>query len=123
MSVVSWSFFVLILSRSDFNYKINTLLKGCDYARLRAEGSRTPADAEVNVEVVPLGEDGDDQQAVQIQTLHQQPVVVGQYAVLHHHHCNPAADRRLKPTCCFWVTESFQLNFNLPPPFRFICIV
>ncbi len=52
------------------------LLKGCNSASL------TPADAEVNVEVVPLGEDGDDQQAVQIQTLHQQPVVVGHDTVL-----------------------------------------
>ncbi len=83
----------------------------------------TPADTLVDAEVIPLRQDCDDQKAVQVDALHQQPVVVGQYAVLHHHHCNPAADRRLKCTRCFWVIESFRLSFNLPPPFRFICTV
>lgn len=46
----------------------------------------TPADGQINEEVLPLAEHGDDQQAVQVDALHQQPVVVGHHAVLHHHH-------------------------------------
>lgn len=46
----------------------------------------TPANGHVNVEVLFLAEHGNDQQAVQVDALHQQPVVVGHYAVLHHHH-------------------------------------
>jgi len=55
----------------------------------------TPADAQVNVEVVPLGEHGDDQQVLQVDPLHQQPIAVGQDAVLHHHHGNTARHRGL----------------------------
>ena len=46
----------------------------------------TPANGQINVEVLPLAEHGDDQQTVQVDALHQQPVVVGHHAVLHHHH-------------------------------------
>lgn len=104
MSVVLWPFFEVILSRSeaDFNYKKNTLgarrHKSCSQD-VTVKDSHTPADAEVNVEVVLLGEDGDDQQAVQIQALHQQPVVVGHHAVLHHHHGNTATSHRLRNGC------------------------
>lgn len=69
-------------------------IEGCNY-----DGSHTPADAEVNVEVVPLGEDGDDQKTVQIQALHQQPAVVGHHAVLHHHHGNTTASHSLRNAC------------------------
>lgn len=92
-------------------------------SRRKSSEPLTPADTLVDAEVIPLRQDCDDQKAVQVDALHQEPVVVGQYAVLHHHHCNPAADRCLKCTRCFWVTESFRLSFNLPPPFRFICTV
>ena len=50
----------------------------------------TPANGQVNVEVLPLAEHGDDQQAVQVDALHQQPIVVGHHAVLHHHHGSTA---------------------------------
>lgn len=46
----------------------------------------TPANGQVNVEILPLAEHGDDQQAVQVDALHQQPIVVGHHTVLHHHH-------------------------------------
>lgn len=92
-------------------------------SRRKSSEPLTPADTLVDAEVIPLCQDCDDQKAVQVDALHQQPVVVGQYAVLHHHHCNPTADRRLKRTRCVWITESFRLNFNLLPPFRFIFTV
>lgn len=47
---------------------------------------RTPSDAQIYIKVIPLGEDGDDQETVQIQALHQQPIVICHDAVLHHHH-------------------------------------
>lgn len=46
----------------------------------------TPTDGQVYVEILPLTEHRDDQQAVQVDALNQQPIVVGHYAVLHHHH-------------------------------------
>lgn len=55
----------------------------------------TPADRQVKVEVLLLAEHGDDQQAVQVDALHQQPVVVGHHAVLHHHHGAAAPRHRL----------------------------
>lgn len=54
------------------------------------KGHLTPADGQVTVEVLPLTEDGDDQQAVQVDALHQQPVVVSHDTVLHHHHGSTA---------------------------------
>lgn len=54
----------------------------------------TPANSEVNIEVL-LAEHGDDQQAVQIDALHQQPIVVGHHAVLHHHHGTTAPNHSL----------------------------
>lgn len=59
-------------------------------------GQLTPADAQVDFEVVPLGEHGDDQQVVEVDAFHQQPVAVGHDAVLHHHHGDAAAHRRLQ---------------------------
>ena len=59
-------------------------------------GWLTPADAQVDLEVVPLGEHGDDQQVVEVDALHQQPVAVGHDAVLHHHHGDAAADSSLR---------------------------
>lgn len=56
----------------------------------------TPANAQVDAEVISLCQDCDDQKAVEVDALHQQPVAVSKYAVLHHHHSNSAADRRLK---------------------------
>lgn len=55
----------------------------------------TPADSQVNVEVLLLAEHGDDQQAVQVDALHQQPIVVGHHAVLHHHHGTAAPHHSL----------------------------
>lgn len=58
-------------------------------------GSLTPADAQVDAEVVPLGQHRDCQQVVQVYPLHQQPVAVCYDAILHHHYSNPAAHIRL----------------------------
>lgn len=48
--------------------------------------SLTPADGHVNGEVLLLTEHSDDQQAVQVDAFHQQPIVIGHHTVLHHHH-------------------------------------
>lgn len=48
----------------------------------------TPANTQVDFEVVPLGEDSDDQEVVEVDAFHQKPVAVGHDAVLHHHHCH-----------------------------------
>lgn len=56
----------------------------------------TPADAQVDFEVVPLREHGDHQEVVEVDALHQQPVAVGHDAVLHHHHGDAATNRRLR---------------------------
>lgn len=65
-------------------------------SRRKSSEPLTPANTLVDAKVIPLRQDCDNQKAVQVDALHEQPVVVRQYAVLHHHHCNPAADRRLK---------------------------
>lgn len=56
----------------------------------------TPADTQVDFEVVPLREDGDDQEVVEVNAFHQQPVAVGHDAVLHHHHGDAAANGHLE---------------------------
>lgn len=56
----------------------------------------TPTDGQVNVEVFLLAENSDDEEAVQIDAFHQQPVVVGDHAVLHHHHGASAPHHGLK---------------------------
>lgn len=56
----------------------------------------TPADAQVDFEVVSLGEHGDDQEVVEVDAFHQQPVAVGHDTVLHHHEGDAAADHRLQ---------------------------
>lgn len=55
----------------------------------------TPADTQVDAEVVPLSQHGDCQKVVQVYSLHQQPVAVRYDTVLHHHYSNPAANIRL----------------------------
>lgn len=56
----------------------------------------TPADAQVDFEVVPLSKHGDDQEVVEVDAFHQQPVAIGHDAVLHHHHGNATANGRLQ---------------------------
>lgn len=70
----------------------------------------TPADGHVEVEVLPLTKDSDDQQAVQVDALHQQPVVVGHHTVLHHHHGATA------PRHCLagWTDGRLQNNRSEP---------
>ncbi len=59
-------------------------------------GQLTPANAQVHFEVVPLCKHSDDQEVVEVDAFHQQPVAVGHDAVLHHHHGDAAANRRLQ---------------------------
>ncbi len=80
-------------------------------SRCKSSEPLTPAYTQVDAKVISLRQDCGNQKAVQVDALHQQPVVVGQYAVLHHHHCNPAADRRLKRTCCFRINEKLSAKF------------
>lgn len=56
----------------------------------------TPADAQVDFEVVPLRKHSDDQEVVEVDAFHQQPVAVGHDAVLHHHHGDATVNRCLK---------------------------
>ena len=55
----------------------------------------TPADEQVTTEVAVLREHPEHQQVVQVQALHQQPVVVGPHTVLHQHLGHPTARHRL----------------------------
>lgn len=55
-------------------------------------GQLTPTNAQVDFEVVPLREHGNDQQVVEVDAFHQQPVTVGHDAVLHHHHGSATAN-------------------------------
>lgn len=56
----------------------------------------TPADAQVDFEVVPLCEHSDDQEVVEVDAFHQQPVAVGHDTVLHHHHGDATVNRCLQ---------------------------
>lgn len=48
----------------------------------------TPADQNISPEVLPLGEEGNGQQCMQIKAFHQQPEETGHYTVLEkHNHC------------------------------------
>lgn len=55
-------------------------------------GLLTPANAQVDFEVVPLCKHSDDQEVVEVDAFHQQPVAVGQYTILHHHHSDATAN-------------------------------
>lgn len=55
-------------------------------------GHLTPTNAQVDFEVVPLREHSNDQQVVEVDAFHQQPVAVGHDAVLHHHQGSATAN-------------------------------
>lgn len=59
-------------------------------------GQLTPADAQIDLEVIPLCKHSDDQEVVEVDAFNQQPVAVGHDAVLHHHHGDAAADGHLQ---------------------------
>lgn len=63
-------------------------------SRSTATGQLTPANAQIELEVIPLCKHCDDQEVVQVDAFHQQPVAVGHNAVLHHHHGDATAN------CC-----------------------
>lgn len=64
----------------------------------------TPADAQVDFEVVSLCEHSDDQQVVKVDAFDQQPVAVSHYAVLHHDNCDATANRCLQHSSTLCVT-------------------
>lgn len=67
----------------------------CASASARCLAVRTPAYEHVSAEVAVFREHHQHQQVVQIQALHQQPVVVGSDTVLHEHLSHAAAGQRL----------------------------
>lgn len=65
-------------------------------SRIKATGQLTPANAQIELEVIPLCKHRDDQEVVQVDAFHQQPVAVGHNAVLHHHHGDATANGHLQ---------------------------
>lgn len=59
-------------------------------------GQLTPTDALVNFEVVPLRKHSDDQEVVEVDAFHQQPVAVSHDTILHHNHGDATADHCLQ---------------------------
>lgn len=70
-------------------------------------GQLTPANAQIEFEVIPLCKHSDDQEVVQVDAFHQQPVAVGHDTVLHHHHSDATAN------CCLQESgEVYFMNYS-----------
>lgn len=79
----------------------------------RPAGQLTPANAQVDFEVIPLCEHSDDQEVVEVDAFHQQPVAVGHDTVLHHHHGDATADRRLQDSSeVYFMNDFFKKEKN-----------
>lgn len=73
--------------------------------RTKATSQLTPANAQIELEVIPLCKHCDDQEVVQVDALHQQPVAVGHNAVLHHHHGDATANCHLQESGEFYLMD------------------
>lgn len=78
----------------------------------------TPADAKVDLEVIPLCKHSNDQQVVEVDAFHQQPVGVGHDTVLHHDHGDPTANCYLQNRNEFTSKKCLQLHHVLD-----ICLI
>lgn len=78
----------------------------------RPTGQLTPANAQIDFEVVPLCKHSDDQEVVEVDAFHQQPVAVGHDTVLHHHHGDATADRRLQDSSEVYFMNDKKINKN-----------
>ncbi len=103
------AFWIHLLRLNILSYKTNHIahnyLAPCDSCRhaqphsqthTHPKGQLTPANAQVDFEVVPLCEHSDDQEVVEVDAFHKQPVTVGHDAVLHHHHGDATANCHLQ---------------------------
>lgn len=66
------------------------------HTRRCTTGQLTPANAQVDFEVVPFCKHSDDQEVVEVDAFHQKPVTVGHDTVLHHHHGDATVNSCLK---------------------------
>ena len=67
-------------------------------------GHLTPANDDVPVEVSPLWEEGLHQQGEEVQTLDEQPEVVGEDTVVEEHHHHLTLQLQRDRTCSGWVS-------------------
>lgn len=79
----------------------------------KAKGQLTPANAQIELEVIPLCKHCDDQEVVQVDAFHQQPVAVGHNAVLHHHHGDATANCRLQESGEFYLMNYLKNRHSL----------
>lgn len=75
----------------------------------------TPADEDEPPEVLPVREEGDSEERVEVKTFHQQPKETGHDAILEEHDRSLAAN--LWNTMCTFIVHCTRLMFILSSPF------
>lgn len=88
-----------IINLYDLNIYINSGWRHTStqtHTRRHITGWLTPANAQVDFEVVPFCKHSDDQEVVEVDAFHQKPVTVGHDTVLHHHHSDATVNSCLQ---------------------------